>query len=496
MRLSSLLRFNDIYIQCHDNPDADTIGSGFGIYCYFQKFGKVPHLFYAGKHRIQKSNLLMMVRQLKIPLEYTDSIPQPELLVLVDCQYRQGNVTVFEADQIAVIDHHEPVIDVNEWTEIQSSYSSCATVTYSLLVNEKFNINENPSLATALYYGMYMDTNCFSEIKHPLDLDMIEYLHPLDYVIRQLKYSNITEEDLEIAGKALLRYEKVESIGCAIARTSSCDSNLLGLISDLILQADTIFTCIVYHKTTDGYRFSVRSCQRDARADDIISFLTERIGDGGGHKRKAGGYIKNDLFLNAYPKYDIKRYLICRMKEYFLSYDIIDAVNEVIDTGHMELYKKLSIPIHFVKTTDLAVTGSPLIIRTLQGDVTIKSGKDIFIMVSPDGEACPIKRQKFEKDYYILNEPANIHADYTPTIHNKKTDEVYRLEDYCKTCISKTSNMIWAKQLEKTTKIFTDWYFEDYMLGRKGDYLVIENPGDVFIVREKVFLNNCQKICE
>ena len=34
MKLSDLLEFKQIVIQCHDNPDADAIASGFAIYTY------------------------------------------------------------------------------------------------------------------------------------------------------------------------------------------------------------------------------------------------------------------------------------------------------------------------------------------------------------------------------------------------------------------------------------------------------------------------------
>ena len=40
MKLSDLLRFDRIVIQCHDNPDADAIGSGFALYSYFADKGQ------------------------------------------------------------------------------------------------------------------------------------------------------------------------------------------------------------------------------------------------------------------------------------------------------------------------------------------------------------------------------------------------------------------------------------------------------------------------
>ena len=40
MRLSELEKYQKIVIQCHDNPDADAIASGFGLYRYFKGLGK------------------------------------------------------------------------------------------------------------------------------------------------------------------------------------------------------------------------------------------------------------------------------------------------------------------------------------------------------------------------------------------------------------------------------------------------------------------------
>ena len=40
MRLKELLKYDDIVIQCHDNPDADTIASGYAVYCFLKAYGK------------------------------------------------------------------------------------------------------------------------------------------------------------------------------------------------------------------------------------------------------------------------------------------------------------------------------------------------------------------------------------------------------------------------------------------------------------------------
>ena len=68
MRLSELLIYNSIVVQCHDNPDADALASGYGVYTYLKEQGKDVRFVYGGRFRIQKSNLALMISELKIPI--------------------------------------------------------------------------------------------------------------------------------------------------------------------------------------------------------------------------------------------------------------------------------------------------------------------------------------------------------------------------------------------------------------------------------------------
>ena len=103
MKLSDLTAYNPITIQCHDNPDADAIASGYALYVFFQSIGKEVRFIYCGRNRIQKSNMLLMLEHWNIPISYiedTRSFLEKEpggqvqgLLITTDCQYGAGNVT-------------------------------------------------------------------------------------------------------------------------------------------------------------------------------------------------------------------------------------------------------------------------------------------------------------------------------------------------------------------------------------------------------------------
>lgn len=315
MFLHKFTDFETIYIQCHDSPDADSLGSGYGLYSYFRSMGKNVHLVYTGINRITKPGLLLMVEKLSVPIEYVDELPECDVLITVDCQYRGGNIMPLKAERIAMIDHHPCCVPVDEWCYIKSEYGSCCTVVWTLLEEAGYDVNTDSRVATALYYGLYSDTGQLSEIYHPRDRRMRDSLQIDRELLEMMVNSNLSRQELGIAGEALTRYYYDAEHCFAIVKTRPCDPNLLGVISDLVIQVATIDVCVVYNETAIGYKLSVRSSKKRIEASLLIDRVTAEIGSGGGHKNKAGGFILRKSFRKMYPKREFSEVLrerICR----------------------------------------------------------------------------------------------------------------------------------------------------------------------------------------
>ena len=280
MRLSDLCNYDRIYIQTHDNPDADAIASGYGLYTFFRTRGKDVTFFYSGIHQISKSNLKLMTKKLGIPLKYKEASAEKlqGLLITVDCQWGAGNVTKFEAEDVAIIDHHQIEIADVEKSVIQSNLGACSTLVWTMLLEEKFPVNDHSNLCTALYYGLYSDTNQFGEIHNPSDKDLRDEIPYNSALIHLLNNSNISLKELEIAGIAMIRTIHNDDYNYAIIKAQPCDPNILGLISDFLLQVDQIWTCVVYMQNEAGYKFSVRSCIKEANANELAAFIAADIG--------------------------------------------------------------------------------------------------------------------------------------------------------------------------------------------------------------------------
>jgi len=500
MRLSDLERYDKITIQCHDNPDADALASGYGLFCYFKSKGKDVRLVYSGRNKIQKSNLCLMVDRLKLPVEYIyagieDFVEVEGLLITVDCQYGSGNVTGLRAKDVAVIDHHQLEREAIAMCIINPSLGSCATLVWKLLLEEGFAVDSDMYLGTALYYGLYMDTSQFSELYNPLDMDMREAVNADMGLITLFRNSNISLRELEIAGIALIRYSYNDDYEFAVIKAQPCDPNILGLISDFLLQVDAIKTCVVFNEVNDGYKYSVRSCIREVNASELADFLAEDIGSGGGHYEKAGGFISKKLYEEKYPTLHAEGYFNNRMTEYFDSYELIYAEEYQADTGGMTQYVKRRIPVGYVRLDTLLPVDTPVTIRTMEGDIDMKIEEDFYVLIGIKGEVVSIRGAEFRERYQLLEGGYGVEdyldrPDYVPVIKNRKDGKDMLLTDYARGCVLNKDETVYAESLGRRVKVFAQGDRNKYMSGKPGDYLVVrrEDPHDIYVVQGDMFV--------
>lgn len=496
VKLQELLDYNPITIQCHDNPDADAIAAGYGLYCYFQSKGKDVKIIYSGNFAINKSNLLLMLEKLNIPIEYREDTSKPleGLLITVDCQYGCGNVKKFQAPTVAVIDHHQVEIEENSLCEIRSNLGSCSTLVWKLLLDEGYPVNDDVALGTALYYGLFTDTNQFAELHNPLDMDMREDVSVNRSLITFFRNSNISIAELETAGLALIRNIYNDKYRYAIIKAHPCDPNILGLISDFLLQVAGVDTCVVYNELPNGFKMSVRSCIKEVHANELASYLCEDMGSGGGHLEKAGGFISRVKYEAKYMGIHSEAYFGEKLNDYFESTTVINAATTDLDISQMKKYQKNNLPIGCVKATDVYPVGTEIMIRTLEGDVNLEITEDLIIMIGIKGEVYPSTMEKFNRSYKIIDDSYDITksvvpTEYVPMIKDVKAGRTCQITEYAKTCIPTGKVQIWAKPIDNTIKVFTAWDDETYMLGKPGDYLAVRSDDlhDIYVVEHKIF---------
>jgi phosphoglycolate phosphatase len=503
MKLSTLLKYNDIVIQCHDNPDADALASGYALYWYLVQKGKSPRFIYRGHSQVQKSNLMIMIDSLSVPVSYEpDFDEKPELLVTVDCQYGEKNVTKTAAEFVAMIDHHQSPLASGEMAEIRGNIGSCSTIIWDMIREEGLDVNDDRKLATAMYYGLFTDTNRLSEMSHPLDRDMVDNLVIYKSMITEMSNSNITLRELKITGRAIMGYEYFYDDRYMLISAEKCDPNILGVISDFAMETAGVNVCIAYYSSPSEIKFSVRSCVKEVHADELAGFLAEGVGGGGGHLTKAGGTIRPDKLMESIggklDENDINEkqltkvtteHFKSKMKLYYESYEIIYARTAEIDRTGMKLYEKLPQELGVVKLTDIFPAGSMAGIRTLEGDIDLVVSDDIYLMIGIEGEVYPITEAKLTKSYKLLDKKYDRKFEYSPSIRNSLTGEVKKVLEYSHACISTGISRIYARPLTRKVKLFTAWDEEKYYSGDPDDIIAVreDDPHDIYVIRGRLF---------
>lgn len=303
-QLIALCQGKRVYIQTHNFPDPDAIGSAFGLQRLLQRYNIPTKLCYDGK--IDKLSTEKMLELLHIEMLSAEQVG-PELreddcIICVDSQKNAGNITDFVGDEIAAIDHHPTYVEVKyRYADIRK-VGACSTIIAQYYQDR--GITPDPAAATALLYGIKMDTMNFTRGVTEDDIHAFMYLLP--YIDRQvmglMEHSKIEFQDLKAYGAAIENVRVYGYYGFSHI-PFHCPDAMVATLSDFILSLVEVEVAVIYCTRADGYKFSVRSEREDVDAGELTHRALDGLGDGGGHATMAGGLIpaKNVALLGNYP---------------------------------------------------------------------------------------------------------------------------------------------------------------------------------------------------
>lgn len=292
--LITLLKNHTVYIQTHNFPDPDAISSAFALQEFLRFHGISSTLCYDGRiDRLSSKKMLDTFRIVMYSsMDIQDMTPE-DYIVLVDSQKLNSNVTNFIGNEVACIDHHPIYNDyAYAYFDLQK-VGACASIIASYF--QKTNTPISKEAASALAYGIKMDTADFTRGVCKLDIDMFGFLYEhADWDLVKSMYSNTLEyDDLRAYGAAVQNIQIYGTTGFAYI-PFNCAPALIAIISDFILSLDVVDLAIIYARNTEGLRFSIRSERKGLHAGDLISLALSGIGSGGGHPAMAGGMIPTE----------------------------------------------------------------------------------------------------------------------------------------------------------------------------------------------------------
>lgn len=303
-------------MQTHNFPDPDALASAYGMQVFLKANGVSSTICYAGN--IEKNSTKHMMEEFGIEAVHINQLShmkKEDYIVTIDAQKYNSNITDFVGDEVACIDHHPTMIPCNyEYSDIRICGACCSIVT-SYYIESDTTMDTNT--ATALLYGMKMDTDSFNRGVTDFDISMFAYLHKIadNQKITTMYNNNMEIEDLYAYGEAIKNIKIYDNIGFAKI-SFDCPDALVAMISDFILGLDVVELSVVYAVRDGGYKFSVRNETEFYHAGTVTQKALEGLGGGGGHFTMAGGIIVKEKVseLGLYPDFEIRKRFLDAIK--------------------------------------------------------------------------------------------------------------------------------------------------------------------------------------
>lgn len=297
--LVTLLKGHRVFIQTHNFPDPDAIASAFGLQVLLAKFNIPTTICHHGN--IERTATANMVAEFGISMttdtELKDMGPD-DYIITVDSQKGNANILDLVGNEVACIDHH-PVfkdIDSYKYKDVRI-VGSCATIIADYY--RLYNIEMPQEVATALLYGLKMDTKDFSRGVTELDVEIYRYLFPKanNSQIRHFQAGIIQYDELEAFVDSMKNIDIYNGVAFAFLNFDCADA-FVATVSDFILNLDVVNFCVVYSRRENGFKFSVRSELDELNAGQIVLEALSGVGSGGGHKSMAGGFAVESKVLD------------------------------------------------------------------------------------------------------------------------------------------------------------------------------------------------------
>ena len=286
---------DEVFIQPHNVPDPDAIAASLGLFYMLSQRG-IKKLAIVYDQEIEKANSLKMLELFNVPIiQAADAatLGTEDWAVLVDAQKGNANITDLPTDEVAVIDHHEYCGGKGyRFMDIRPNVGSCSAIIADWFYEN--NIEPPRIVATALLYGIFMDTDNLTRGVSDLDINMFYKLYKLSDVdlITELKGNVLSVNDLDLYAQAFKTIEIYDEM--AFLRLANVNDSLLGSATDVVISVSGVNIVIAYSVRENGIKLSVRSIDKKIKANDLVRYLVEERGVGGGHDSMAGGFIPKE----------------------------------------------------------------------------------------------------------------------------------------------------------------------------------------------------------
>jgi len=282
-----------LLVLAHDNPDPDAIASGVALAELARVAGCAVDVCYYGEISHQENRAFVNVLGLDlVNLDPDDDLSAYDGIALVD-HSRPGVNDQLPADVSVdvIVDHHPPRGPVTaDFVDLRSDVGA----TSSLLVEyfERLDVPLPTDVATALLFGIHVDTNSFSREVVRADFEAAAtLLETADLaVLERIEAPSVSAQTLETIASAI-RNRVVEG-GILLSNVGELgERDALAQAADQLMELEGVHTTVVYGIEAGIVYVSARSRGAELDIGETLRDAFDQMGEAGGHVDMAGGQL-------------------------------------------------------------------------------------------------------------------------------------------------------------------------------------------------------------
>jgi nanoRNase/pAp phosphatase (c-di-AMP/oligoRNAs hydrolase) len=281
-----------VAVVTHDNPDPDAIGAALALVEVARSMGVEAVPCYAGDISHQENRAL--VNLLDIDLHRLDGGDLDGFggVVLVDHSRPGVNDSLDPDTRVdAVVDHHPPREPVSApFVDIRPEVGATSTLLVDYL--EGYGIEPSAATATALLFGIWVDTREFTREASERDFEAAAFLlpHVDGSVLERVESPSFRPDVLDALARAVrTRDVRGSALAAGVGRVGEKDA--LAQAADFLLGMEGVDVVIVYGMVDGTVHVSGRARGGAVDLGETFRDAFGQVGSAGGHADMAGAQI-------------------------------------------------------------------------------------------------------------------------------------------------------------------------------------------------------------
>jgi len=327
---------DSLAVLTHDNPDPDAIASGVALATIAEAAGCEVEVCYFGSINHQENRAFVNVLNLELRnLIEPGEIESFDGLALVDHSRPGVNDQLPEETPVdIVIDHHPPRTPVDAgFVDLRSDVGATSTLLVDYL--EQFGLDVADTVATALLFGIHVDTQAFSREVSQRDFHAAATLTPQADLgtLERIESPSISASTFETIAAAIRnRHIEGEILLSSVGRLA--DRDALAQAADRLLMLEHVTTSVVYGFTDGTIYVSARARGAEIDLGETLRDAFDQIGSAGGHVDMAGAQIT----MGVLEATDEREESLAEIVESVVADRFLEAVDAYLTEGPARVY--------------------------------------------------------------------------------------------------------------------------------------------------------------